>query len=172
MVKTETALDGFNGVVQRVDNVVGDEQLLANLRQSVVSIPRIVKNVEAAVQDMRNTIKTADENLQNLKGFTQPLGESGSHIVASLEKTLEGLNGITEEFRLLGVAVRTGDGTVGQLINNPDLYQNLNAAATNLRILTQQLEPILGDVRVLTDKLAREPGRVIQGAIRKPSLVK
>jgi hypothetical protein len=40
-----------------------------------------------------------------------------------------------------------------------------------MRELTDKLRPILDDARTFTDKIAREPGRIVGGAVN-PSIIK
>ena len=35
---------------------------------------------------------------------------------------------------------------MGQLVHNPELYNNLNRAAQNIEQLSRQLEPIVNDI--------------------------
>ena len=52
-----------------------------------------------------------------------------------------------------------------------ELVWNLNQTTNQLRPLLAMLRPILHDVRVFTDKISREPGRLISGALnRGPSI--
>jgi phospholipid/cholesterol/gamma-HCH transport system substrate-binding protein len=60
------------------------------------------------------------------------------------------------------------EGSLGQFINNPDLYQSLNRAAVNIEELTLELEPILHDARVFSDKIARHPELLgVRGAMQR-----
>jgi len=75
-------------------------------------------------------------------------------------------------------ALNSRNGTIGRLIHDPAVYDNLNRLLCNsnqvvLRIneLTLRLRPILDDARVFTDKIAREPGRIVGGAVN-PSVIK
>ena len=62
-------------------------------------------------------------------------------------------------------ALNTSEGSLGQLINNPELYKNLNQAILNINCLTRELQPVVRDARVLTDKLARHPGAIVTDAV-------
>ncbi|MGD9634699.1 MAG: hypothetical protein AB7U97_15570, partial [Pirellulales bacterium] len=91
---------------------------------------------------------------------------------------MNGLSRIVEELTVLVDALNGRNGTIGRLIHDPAVYDNLNRLLCNsnqvvLRIneLTLRLRPIVDDVRVFTDKIAREPGRIVGGAVN-PSVLK
>jgi hypothetical protein len=59
------------------------------------------------------------------------------------------------------------EGSLGQLMYNPQLYQYLNEAATNIKDLSRQLQPILNDARAFSDKIARHPELLgVHGALQ------
>ena len=67
-------------------------------------------------------------------------------------------------------AINKQEGTLGQLIYDPDLYQRLNRAAGNVEQVSHRLRPIVEDVRVFTDKIARDPGQLgVRGALQRNS---
>ncbi len=79
---------------------------------------------------------------------------------------------------MLSQALNNREGTIGQLIHDPQLYENMNRLMRNanqvvvqVNDLTLRLRPVLNDVRVFMDKVAREPGRVVTGGLN-PSVVK
>ncbi len=54
------------------------------------------------------------------------------------------------------------------LMNDPTLYENLNRTVTNVEELSRQLRPIVNDVRVFTDQLARHPEKIgVRGALER-----
>ena len=70
-------------------------------------------------------------------------------------------------------ALNGSQGTLGQLINSPELYQQLSEAASNINDLTHRLQPILNDVRDFTDKIARHPEVLgVRGAIERSPGIK
>ena len=48
-------------------------------------------------------------------------------------------------------------------------YQKLNRSAENIEEVTSRLRPIVDDVRIFTDKIARDPGGElgVRGALRR-----
>ena len=66
-----------------------------------------------------------------------------------------------------GDALNDRQGSLGQLIHNPDLYQSLNRAAENVEIATHQLRPIMDNARVFSEIIAREPGFILRNAVNR-----
>ena len=66
----------------------------------------------------------------------------------------------------------TFPGTLGKLVRDPQVYNDLAQAAGNVNRLTKELRPIVDDVRVFTDKIARHPEQLgVRGALdRRPGL--
>jgi phospholipid/cholesterol/gamma-HCH transport system substrate-binding protein len=171
--KSEVALDGFNRTIAGFDEFLGDEQFRANLRRSLVELPEVLAQTRQAMVELQETTALADENLNNLRGFTGPLGERGDELVLKLESGVTNLDELLAQLAAFSRALNDNEGSLGQLLNNPDLYQNLNRAALNIQHATRQLQPIIHDVRVFTDKIARDPGRLgVSGALRKTPPIK
>jgi phospholipid/cholesterol/gamma-HCH transport system substrate-binding protein len=111
--------------------------------------------------------------LKNLEGFTQPLGERGDELISKVDRGFERLDVLLAEFAELGKALNNPNGSLGQLLNKPDLYQHINQAAENIDYLTRELRPILRDARVFTDKIARHPEELgVRGALHPSSGLK
>ena len=70
-------------------------------------------------------------------------------------------------------ALNNSEGTIGQLVNNPELYQHLNRAAKNIDEVSRQLKPIVDDARVFSDKIARHPEMLgVKGVMQKGAGIK
>ena len=109
----------------------------------------------------------------------------GARIADSIVAAGDGLEKIVQEFAILGEALNNREGTVGQLIHNPDLYQNANILMKNANTvlgnfndlvcraaeMARRLQVVIEDARVFMDKVAREPGRIVTGGLN-PSLQK
>jgi phospholipid/cholesterol/gamma-HCH transport system substrate-binding protein len=88
--------------------------------------------------------------------------------VSEVDDAAAKLDRLMGELLVFSEALNTGEGSLGQLITNPDLYQNLNRAAANIEELTRQLQPVVHDARVFTDKIARHPELLgVRGALQK-----
>jgi phospholipid/cholesterol/gamma-HCH transport system substrate-binding protein len=131
-----------------------------------------------AIREFRQTLELADRNLRNLEGFTEPLGQKGTDIAEALIRAVDGVDRLVEDFNVLVQALNNREGTIGRLIHDAQAYENLNRLMCNANTvlgqvyeLAQRLRPVVEDARVLMDKLAREPGRVLTGGLN-PSPIK
>ncbi|GAA4427197.1 MlaD family protein [Bremerella cremea] len=168
MVKTEGALDRFDSALAGVQNLVGDQELNNQLKEALEGLPVTIQESRKLIDQLRVVAGRADRNLENLEGFTEPLGERGEQLVANLENSTENLNILVAQLAQFGRKVNESEGSLGQLINDPHLYQNLNDAAANIRELSVRLRPIVEDARVFVDKIARDPGRIgVKGALNR-----
>jgi phospholipid/cholesterol/gamma-HCH transport system substrate-binding protein len=128
--------------------------------------------MQQSFQSLQQTTALADQNLKNLQGFTQPLSDSGPEMVNHANHSIRELDELLGQFTQFGRGLNSSQGTLGQLINNQELYQQLTEAACNINELTHRLQPILNDVRDFTDKIARHPEVLgVRGAIdRSPGI--
>lgn len=171
--KSETALDGITAATKTFDKLFGDEQLQQDLRQGMADLPKLMIEAHATMAAIQKTMETADTNIRNLEGFTRPLGERGETLIAKIESSLTHLDVMIEQLSIFSQAVNNREGTLGQLVHNPELYQNLNRAVNNVESVSRQLRPIVNDVRIFTDKIARDPSRLgVRGVLRKPTGIK
>jgi phospholipid/cholesterol/gamma-HCH transport system substrate-binding protein len=173
LTKTERTLDSIYRTMESADQVLGDPQIRADLKRSLGEVPEVIAETRQALDGFQNTLRIADRNLVNLEGFTRPLGEKGEEIVLKLERGAGRLELLMERMGTFAEALNNPEGSLGRLMNDRQLYQNLLSATENVNELTEDLRPILYDVRVFTDKIARDPGRLgVRGVFQKPSGIK
>jgi phospholipid/cholesterol/gamma-HCH transport system substrate-binding protein len=170
----EQSMADLSRAAATFDKFFGDPELMSAIREARLTM----NDVRDVAKDIQSPIEAIDRNLKNLEGFTEPLGRNGEQVATSVIAGLNGLSRIVEELTVLTESLNSRDGTIGRLIHDPAVYDNLNRLLCNsnqvvLRIneLALRLRPIVDDVRIFTDKIAREPGRIVGGAV-KPSFIK
>jgi len=168
----ETAMENFSSVMANLDDVLGDETFKKQLKEGLAQLPGMVSDARAIMEALQTAVTSADENLKNLQGLTGPLGERGPDIVDSLESGVGNLSQLLGEAALFTKSINTSEGTVGKLIHDRALYdqatmavQQVRRILANVDAMSRRLRPILDDVRVFTDKIARDPGRLARGII-------
>jgi phospholipid/cholesterol/gamma-HCH transport system substrate-binding protein len=153
-------------------------ELRRRVRQGLNELPDAVREARITMEQFRGTLELADRNLRNLEGFTEPLGQKGEAITDALIRAVDGVDRLVEDFNVLVQALNNREGTIGRLIHEPQTYENLNRLMCNANTvleqiyqLAQRLRPVVEDARVLMDKIAREPGRIVTGGLN-PSPIK
>lgn len=179
--KTETALDGLQRTMQTVDRTLGDEELSERLLRMLNELPEFVAESRETMATARTTLDSftrmgekAEANLDNLEQLTRPLGERGDQLVRNIETSTENLNLMLTQFVAFSEALNRGQGTLGRLVYDDEVYHRLERLVTNAEDLSRRLRPIVDDVRVFTDKIARDPSQLgVRGALdRRPPGVK
>ena len=170
--KTETALDSFSAAMNNINDVMGDPQAREKMKATMDALPDMITDLRATVKGISGTIDTADRNLRNLEGFTRPLGERGEEMIAQVDRTIGRLDEVLQQAALFTKALNQSDGTLGNLVRDPKVYDDLAQASANVNRLTRELRPIVDDVRVFTDKIARHPEQLgVRGALeRRPGV--
>ncbi len=157
---------------------IDGQQMRQRMRQGLYELPDAIREARITMQQFRQTLQLADKNLRNLEGFTEPLGEQGEEIAESLIAAIRGLDSLVSDFGSLTRALNNREGTIGRLIHDGQVYENLNRLMCNANVVlgrvdefVRSLRPIRDDVRAFTDKIGREPGRIVTGGLN-PSLTK
>jgi phospholipid/cholesterol/gamma-HCH transport system substrate-binding protein len=170
--KTEAALDSFSLAMANINDVMGDPNARAKLKETLTTLPDVLTDLRSTVKGMGTTLDSADRNLRNLEGLTKPLGERGEGMVAQVNQTIGRLDEVLQQAAAFTRALNESQGTIGKLVRDPQVYDDLAQAAANVNGLTKELRPIVNDVRVFADKIARHPEQLgVRGALdRRPGL--
>lgn len=175
--KTETALDNFNQLFENMNEIVGDANFKDRFREAIASIPEIFEEVRGAVTDVRTTVNSfqdvsssADKNLKNLEPFTESLRENGPDILTAVNEGLTEVDGVIDAIQNAAETLgnlQSSNSTIGKLLNESELYDNALDAVKNIREETIKFEPLINDLRMFADTLARDPGQLgVRGAVR------
>jgi phospholipid/cholesterol/gamma-HCH transport system substrate-binding protein len=178
--KAQTAIDNFNRVFENVNDVIGDPDTKNRFAETISSLPKIFEELRAAISDTRETItsfqkisSSADTNLKNLQEFTDSLKTEGPDILQKINDRIDNVDSLFAEMQKAAEAIgklRSSEGTVGKLLNDSELYDSALESVNNIRDLTCRLAPLLNDLRVFGDSIARDPGQLgLRGAIRNRS---
>lgn len=182
--EVSVAMSDFQATMQimsrtmtQIDSLVSDPRLQEGIR----SVPELLTDARGTVQKAAETldsfggvVTSAEANLRNLEGLTEPLGERGPELSQKLISAVENLDKTLADASRFVTAVTDSRGSLNRLLNDPKLYDDVlrvvnNASAVLYRFdeRLKQLRPILDDARVIADKVAREPGRPLSGAFNR-----
>jgi phospholipid/cholesterol/gamma-HCH transport system substrate-binding protein len=176
LTKSGDMIDSIRSAADSADALLGDPQMREDLKTTLDLLPDLFADARDLVVGLKGTQEKLDTNLDNLERFTEPLGERGDELITRLDGTLTKADRLIENLADFSEALNSEEGTLGRLLHDEELYDNLNGAVANvehitrdLRPLVKQLRPIVRDVRITTDKIARDPPMLIRGVFQRPS---
>lgn len=145
--KIEIMMVGADSLLSNV-NEVFDEQTKANLRASISSLNDIVSNfketskaidllVAGNEEKLKTTLTNVDNIASNLSKTTAQLAE------ADLKQTIATLEATMQNFKSMSSKITQGEGSIGKLLNDETLYNNLEGASREMEslILDIKLHP-------------------------------
>ncbi len=139
--------------------------ILANLAQSTIQLNQLLhnstlhinnslKNVDILTTSLAKNANAINQSLQNLEAISTGLKQadpgklvkSADLTLAESKKTIQELNQTIEESKKsvqklnsILTDVNSGKGSIGQLINDKELYQNLSRSSKNLDLLLEDM---------------------------------
>ncbi|MBU4400600.1 MAG: MCE family protein [Planctomycetes bacterium] len=166
--------------------VLGDQETQQRLAEAMQKLPN-------TLDSMNNTFRSADESLRaltqrsgpdgrtpiermvdtiemterTLRKFSQPAGPGEEAPVDQIAIAMENIGEITTLMRTIMSRIERGEGSLGSLLNDRQLYNSLCRAAKNIERVSRELQPIVADARVFTDKIARHPGVIVRDAVKQ-----
>jgi phospholipid/cholesterol/gamma-HCH transport system substrate-binding protein len=178
LTKTEVALDNFSRAMGLVSDLAGDPQFQKSLKQTLKDMPALFEQAKLTVTEARKAIRSfetmsesATVNLTNLQHLTGPLKQHGPGLAEDLVHTINSMDQLFTQLSTFSSSLNSQEGSLGKLVHDPMLFQQLNSAAHNINEASRRLRPIMEDLRIFSDKLATDPRQLgLKGALdNKPS---
>ena len=146
----ERSAGSLAAVLEQVDDVL-KESGKEDIRQTMSALNRTSQQVsrllEARSADIEESIVHLKQALANLDTLSAGSQQQLEEILVNLETTTRELSvmsaelgGVTTELHVMMQQINTGEGTLGRLIQDPSLYENLDSLAVNLKNISRILE--------------------------------
>jgi phospholipid/cholesterol/gamma-HCH transport system substrate-binding protein len=152
----DTLLIGAAGTFENVDGLLGDpdsdlratlaslrqaadatNQILASQRGQIAATLASLQAAAAGVNELTASAGTfADENADSLAATIQNLNRT----LAAVDRSLASFETTSAELDAVLAKLNAGEGTLGLMLTDPTLYNNLNTAATNLNQLVTDFQ--------------------------------
>lgn len=161
---TQKTFESFERVGQRFENVgVAAEKTVNNVDQTI-------DTVRETVQSAQRSFQSAEQAIANVEQITKPIAENSDQIVDQVMVSMRNLDRTLRQVETFGAALNNSNGTVRRLLEDDDVYWNIRRTIENVEQATAKLRPILDDVRIFSDKIARDPRQLgVKGAISNRS---
>lgn len=143
--------------MRNVNQMFGNPELQRALQETANGLPDLVRETRATIVAAKGAVSKADQALGNLAQATAPLARESDQLAVSLQRSLGNLEVLLAEMSRFAKVMNDEDGTLKLLATDPELYRNMNRSAGSMDTLLRNLQPVLVDLRILSDKLARHP---------------
>lgn len=156
----EATLNEIRRTVERLDKQIASSGPKAD---------ELLLEGRTTLKRLQASLDRADELLTSLQQTGKLLQERAPNILRNLDEGTARVNALAQELGAFAKALNEADGTVRRLMNDPSLYNNLNAAAAQLSRSMPQLQQILRDLSLFADRIARHPELLGVGGVVNPS---
>jgi phospholipid/cholesterol/gamma-HCH transport system substrate-binding protein len=138
IVRADTLFSGLNKVLNEktIDEINGS---VSDLGATIAAIRKTIISVNVMVLDNQQNLK---HTLENTKNITENFSKVSDSINAiDFGKIINKADEAVSNFNEMSKKINSGEGTIGQLINDKRMYDNLEAA-------TRELEQLLRDIKL------------------------
>ena len=139
--KFESAVSDADSVLINVNDVL-DTQTKKDLQTAINGLSELMASLNGSAKVLNNILNNnqgkLDSSLTNFRTLTYNFAKlSDSLNNAGLGKTLSSLESTVANLDMIMAKIENGDGTLGKLMNDKELYTNLNSASRELDLLLQ-----------------------------------
>ncbi|MBW8035889.1 MAG: MCE family protein [Planctomycetes bacterium] len=138
--KLEVLVERVSSLAASVDQIVGDKENQVNFKQTLANF--IEMSAQATVM-LKSVEKFSIQATNTLKSV-EKLSTQGQ---TSLHETSEALVEAIKEIESILAKVNNGEGTIGRLVNDGLLYENLVESSEELRMALEQLKILAEQVQ-------------------------
>lgn len=119
----EESLTGLNRTINQVEDLFRSKN--DEIRDAISSLRNTLQNVEDLTDEQKERIDSIMESLENT-------GKEFEELAADMNRATNTLNNVLEK-------IDSGEGSLGMLVNDPSLYNNLDSLSYNLARLVKDL---------------------------------
>lgn len=139
--KVESAISGADSVLVNVNSVL-DENTKKELKEVIGGLNELISSLNGSASTLNTVLAGNEEKLntsfENFEKLTANFAKlSDSLNAAGLGRTLASLESTMANLDQLTAKIENGDGSMGLLMNDKELYSNLNNASRELDLLLQ-----------------------------------
>ncbi|MDO4584119.1 MAG: MlaD family protein [Planctomycetia bacterium] len=184
IIDNARSITGDSRAIVNKFSTLFDDEFARNMQESVTTLPETLKTmndtftsvenkVTVAVDKMNNTVDTVsrrvqksldlvDHTLQNVQKITDPIAVKAPVWLGNIDNILQNMDVFIEN-------INNPTSTIGLLMRDRELYDNLSRTAWKVHDLVRQAEPIVFNAQVFSEKIAQHPELLgVRGAL-KPS---
>lgn len=161
----------FPGVLDQASETLRTAQItFDNFAEVGDQFEQVGSVAEQAITELKttagDTLQSFQATAKNVEAFTDPFGRRSEEFAEQMMRSLVGVENALTQIDAFGKTLNNSDGTVKRLLEDDELYEEIRRTVQNIEAATARVRPILDDVRVFTDKIARDPRQLgVRGAL-------
>lgn len=155
--KAESLISSVDSVIRVIENILNSKsqqnlvESFTGINHAVMNLERTTLRLDTLVSEERQRIKTIFTNVAQVTDVLADNSESLNNIIQNFEQisdtlakvniaqTISKANDALTEVDGIVTKINEGEGSLGMLINNPELYERLESAANNLDLLMEDI---------------------------------
>ena len=194
--ETRQTMVSMRQTTDGISRLVNDPEVQRNVRKVIGDLPDIIERSRVLVgestlfvQETRTLVEKGNVSLDNLTAGLEKITRTLEvitkiadqidgdvpEIVSAVKRSAVRLESLFSEMTMIVENFRNADGTVKRLIRDPEAYNKLLTTLDNVERITDEVDwmlradvkPITHNVKILTDKVARDPAIFIRNLLRK-----
>lgn len=148
--KIDPMTDNLNKVLQTTDGLMNsfsntfDEKTQQSVKKSLEDLNATIQSLNRVSAAMENFLhkntQALNQSVQNVSQITQNLSKTTAELAqVDLASVLKNVQNTTENINSILAKVQQGNGTLGMLLTDKEIYENLKTASSELGLLLEDL---------------------------------
>ncbi|MCC6476258.1 MCE family protein [bacterium] len=141
--RLEVTLSNLDSVLISSNLILGDTSNRKNFARFVDHAASTAESTDELLKTNRAAIENSLSNLQaalaSTRELTENLNRRSDSTLAAVDSAMYALSGVAKEVQTLVASINAGEGTVGKLVTDDELYQKLNDALAQIDSLSSDL---------------------------------
>jgi phospholipid/cholesterol/gamma-HCH transport system substrate-binding protein len=143
-LKIDKTVDNMNSAVKNINDIVGDASLKSNIKGTALNFNTASQNLVGLLEENRQSLKTLTSRLNSI---ADNVDETVIDTKPELKQTFDDIKDLTNRldsiafnFNNILITVKDSSSTVGKLLTDHQLYNNLNKAILSMDKLIKQIK--------------------------------
>ena len=172
--RSAVAIEQFTRTMQTAEktlasagSLISDPRYQKQLQATLSALPELLNETRTTLQTVNSVVQEVNSTVNNISVATTPLAKHSQNMVNRLNQSLSNIETITGELAIVSRMMNQNDGTLKKLLTDPAVYRNLNSTSASMAVLLENLKPVIADMQLFSDKIARHPEILgVRGVVR------